>query len=98
MALTKKQVADYYERWLRLPTRDLDDAYGRYSAAKAVAWRDCERRCAEKDGYCLSVITYNTNVFTAGFEYDGEMGKMFYVITPSYTGEICVEDAQNGIF
>lgn len=98
MALSKKQVADYYGRWLRLPARDPDDVYGRYSAAKYRAWRDCERRCAEKNGYCLSVITYNTNVFTAGFMYEGENGKMFYVITPSYTGEMCVEDAQNGIF
>lgn len=97
MALTKRQIADYYRRWLRLPTRDLDDVYGRYSTAKHRAWRDCERRCAEKNGYCLSVITYNTNVFTAGFMYEGEAGKMFYVITPSYTGEICVEDWQNGV-
>lgn len=98
MALTKRRIADYYRRWLMLPTRDLDAVYGRYSSAKAVAWRDCERRCAEKNGYCLSVITYNTNVFTAGFMYDGNPGKMFYVITPSYTGEICVEDAQNEVF
>lgn len=98
MALTKKQTADYYRQWLRLPTRDLDDVYGRYSTAKAVAWRGCERRCAERNGYCLSVITYNTSVFTAGFVYNGEKGKMFYVMTPSHVGEICVEDAHNEIF
>lgn len=98
MALTKGQIADYYRRWLARPEGTLDDAYGRYSPAKYRAWRDCERRCTERNGYGLSVITHNTNVFTAGFMYEGEMGKMFYVITPSYTGEICVEDAQNGIF
>lgn len=78
-----------------MPTRDLDDVYGRYSSAKAVAWRDCERKCAERNGYGLSVITYNTNVFTAGFTYEGEMGKMFFVMMPSYDGEVCVEDYQN---
>lgn len=67
MALTKRQMVDYYKQWLRLPTRDLDKVYGRYSSAKYRAWRDCERRCAERNGYGLSVITHNSNVFTAGF-------------------------------
>lgn len=98
MALTKMQVAAYYQRWLAHPVGDLDDAYGRYSSAKAVAWRNCERKCAERNGYGLSVITYNTNVFTAGFTYEGAQGKMFYVMTPCYDGEICVEDWQNEVF
>lgn len=96
MALTKKQIADYYKQWLRLPTRDLDKVYGRYSSAKAAAWRDCERKCAERNGYGLSVIGRNSSYFSAGFTYEGETGKMFYVMTPSYDGEICVEDYQNG--
>lgn len=98
MALTKKQMADYYKRWLRLPTRNLDEVYGRYSAAKYRAWRTCERMCAERNGYGLSVIGHNCSYFSAGFMYDTAKGKMFHVITPSYDGEICVEDAQNGIF
>lgn len=97
MALTKRQIADYYRRWLAHPEGDLDDAYGRYSSAKAVAWRDCERKCAERDGYGLSVIGHNSSYFSAGFTYTGEMGKMFYVMTPTYDGEICVEDFQNEI-
>ena len=98
MAVAKAKMREYYRAYVGNGVRDLDDVYGRYSTAKKRAWRDCERRCAEKDGYCLSVISHNTNVFTAGFMYEGEAGKMFYVITPSYVGEICVEDAQNGIF
>lgn len=98
MAISKERMRAYYREYVGNGVRDLDDVYGRYSTAKYRAWRDCERRCAERKGYCLSVITHNTNVFTAGFMYDGNPGKMFYVITPSYVGEICVEDAQNGIF
>ena len=98
MAISKAKMREYYRAYVGNGVRDLDDVYSRYSTAKKRAWRDCERRCAEKDGYCLSVISHNTNVFTAGFMYEGEAGKMFYVITPSYVGEICVEDAQNGIF
>lgn len=98
MALTKKKMADYYRQWLRLPTRDLDKVYGRYSSAKAVAWRDCAQKCLERNGYGLSVIGYNSSYFSAGFTYEGETGKMFYVMTPSYNGEICVEDYQNEIF
>ena len=98
MALTKKQITDYYARWLRLPTRDLRDVYASYSAKKARAWRECICKEVEKNGYGLSVLTYNTNVFTAGFTYKGATGKMFYVMTPSYDGEICVEDFQNEVF
>ena len=98
MAIPKSKMLAYYREYVGNGVRDLDDVYGRYSSAKYRAWRDCKRRCAEKNGYCLSVITHNTNVFTAGFMYEGEMGKTFYVITPCYVGEICVEDAQNEIF
>ena len=98
MAISKERMRAYYREYVGNGVRTLDDVYGRYSPAKYRAWRDCERRCAEKGGYCLSVISHNTSYFSAGFMYEGEKGKMFYVITPSYTGEICVEDAQNGIF
>lgn len=98
MAIPKSKMLAYYREYVGNGVRDLDEVYGRYSTAKYRAWRDCKRRCAEKNGYCLSVITHNTNVFTAGFMYEGDAGKMFYAITPCYVGEICVEDAQNEIF
>ena len=97
MAISKARMREYYRAYVGNGVRDLDDVYGRYSAAKYRAWRDCERRCAEKGGYCLSVIGHNCSYFSAGFMYEGEMGKMFYVITPSYVGEICVEDFQNEV-
>ena len=95
MAISEANVYAYYRSYKRKGIRDLDDVYGRYSTAKHRAWRDCERRCAERNGYGLSVIGHNTSYFTAGFVYEGEMGKMFYVMTPRYNGEICVEDYQN---
>lgn len=98
MAISKSKMLAYYRAYVGNGVRDLDDVYGRYSTAKHRAWRDCERRCAERNGYGLSVIGHNCSYFSAGFMYEGDAGKMFYVITPSYTGEICVEDAQNGIF
>lgn len=98
MAIAKSKMREYYRAYVMNGVRDLDDVYGRYSAAKYRAWRDCERRCAERNGYGLSVITRNCNVFTAGFLYEGETGKMFYAITPCYVGEICVEDYQNEVF
>lgn len=94
MAISKERMRAYYRAYVGNGVRDLDDVYGRYSTAKYRAWRDCERRCAEKDGYGLSVISHNTSYFTAGFMYENETGKMFCVITPSYIGEICVEDFQ----
>lgn len=98
MAISKERMRAYYRSYKRNGIRDLDDVYGRYSTAKHRAWRDCERRCAERNGHGLSVIGHNCSYFSAGFMYEGEAGKMFYVITPSYTGEICVEGAQNEVF
>lgn len=98
MAISKERMRAYYRSYKRNGIRELRDVYASYSAKKARAWRDCISDEIEKNGYGLSVLTYNTNVFTAGFMYEGEAGKMFYVITPCYNGEICVEDFQNEVF
>lgn len=68
---------------------DLSDAYGRWSDAKAAAWRYCEARCEAYNGEnrceTLKVISKNTNIFTAGFTFTDEDGnEKFYYITPTY--------------
>lgn len=63
----------------------LSKVYGRYSSAKAAAWEECERICAELDGFNLCVTSANTFVFTAQFEFvNPENGRpMVCHITPA---------------
>lgn len=63
----------------------LSKVYGRYSSAKAAAWGECERICAELDGFNLCVTSANTFVFTAQFEFvNPENGRpMVCHITPA---------------
>ena len=70
----------------------LYDAYGRFSDRKRDAWEYCEKKCSSLAGVNLKVITYNDNVFTAGFEYrDTDDTPMFMYITPSYDIAIYME-------
>jgi hypothetical protein len=64
----------------------LSSVYGRYSDAKARAWRYCEQLCAKHNGWGLKVLSYNTFMFTAGFLFeDPETGVVqFMFITPNY--------------
>jgi hypothetical protein len=57
----------------------LEDVYGRYSAAKAKAFRYCEELCKELNGYDLCITAHNTMAFTVGFEFPHPE-----------TGEVCV--------
>lgn len=98
MAISKTRMYDYYRTYKRNGIRELRDVYASYSAKKARAWRDCIGDEIEKNGYGLSVLTYNTNVFTAGFIYDSPNGKVFRVITPSNYGEIIIGGDENEIF
>lgn len=47
----------------------LSEVYGRYSSAKAAAWEECERICAELDGRNLCITSSNVFVFIAQFEF-----------------------------
>ena len=63
----------------------LADAYGSYSSAKASAWKHCEEKRDDYDGWGLKVLSHNTYMFTAGFEFENpETGAIaLYIITPS---------------
>lgn len=64
----------------------LYDAYNKVSDAKLKAWAYCRELCAKYDGFNLKVVSFNTFVFTAGFEFvNKETGECMYMhITPNY--------------
>ena len=63
----------------------LADAYGRYSKAKADAWKYCEEKRDKYEGWGLKVLSHNSFMFTAGFEFENpETGAIaLCIITPS---------------
>lgn len=90
------QVKAYYESYRRAVSkhgyRGIFDCYNNPSWAKIKAERDIVTECYKKGGYAYSVISYNTSIFTCGylFNRDGEL--WFAVHTPSYYGEMKVEE------
>lgn len=90
------QVKSYYERYMwkvnEYGYRYLCDCYKNPSWAKVIAEREIVEECINKGGYAYSVISYSTSMFTCGylFNRDGEL--WFAVHTPSYYGEMKVEE------
>ena len=82
----ERQARKHYQAWERSEDYALEFAYKSFSVYKARAWRYCLEKQAELNGRGLKVITHNSNIFTAGFEYYDEEAQTvkFYYITPSY--------------
>ena len=82
----ERQARNHYKAWERSGDYTLDFVYGSYSANKARAWRHCQEKATELNGYELKAISHNRRIFTAGFEYYDEKAQTvkFYYITPSY--------------
>ena len=82
-----KKIRNYEDilyRYYRSGASELSDVYGRYSEAKRRAWKSCEALCDEIGGYDLRVVSYNSNIFTAGFRYRNMRGdQCFCYITRS---------------
>ena len=90
----KRQAKARFLDWAQSDLYNLDCCYKSYSDAKDRAWRYCMDLCNRLGGCSLRVITYNTNIFTCGFEYyDTYTGKMcFMYITPNYNCAIPFEE------
>ena len=82
----ERQARNHYKEWKRSKDYALNSVYGSYSVYKARAWRYCQEKQLELNGYGLKVITHTYQMFTAGFEYYNEKDgtAKFYYITPSY--------------
>jgi hypothetical protein len=78
----KKQALAHYEQWTNSKLTALP--YKTCSLAKKRAWSYCKDLCNRLAGKNLKVITYNTNMFTAGFEFALDSQRMFMYITKSY--------------
>lgn len=88
----ERNARNHYEAWKQSKDYSLEFVYGRFSANKARAWRYCQERQAKLNGYGLKIISYNSQKFTAGFEYmDSDAGEArFYYIAPLFDWDIPV--------
>ena len=91
MTSRERAAHAHYPAYFRSNATDLYDVYSRCSAAKRHAWDYCRKLCLDKNGRGLRIISGNSFMFTAGFEFpDPETGvRMFMYITPNY--DVAVE-------
>ena len=70
MYIAGKKARYYVSKYnsIRYPL-SLDDVYKSCSAAKRGAWKYCQSKCDRMNGRHLTVLSQNTNFFTAAFEY-----------------------------
>ena len=84
MSKLKEQlyITDLYER---ATATTLAEVYGRDSAKKKEAFDYCQKLMAKHNGWGLKILSHNTFVFTAGFEFvSDETGAInIMYITPS---------------
>lgn len=70
MYITGKKARSYVNQYSRIYIPlTLDDVYKSYSVAKLHAWEYCQRKCDKMNGRRLTVLSHNSNFFTAAFEY-----------------------------
>lgn len=81
----KKQVLNAFNTYKNgLYCRNLYDCYANPSKAKEWYYNQCKEVCVENDGYGLTVLSYNTYVFTVAFIGFRWGEKCFFFITPNH--------------
>ena len=88
--MQNSRVREYWERYVFnvgcRGTKQLHDVYNEWSDAKQEAWNQITKECADRNGFKLSIITYNVHYFTAGYMYKDSDKLMFQVHTYTDSG------------
>lgn len=88
--MQKSKVRGYWERYVFNVgchgTRHLHDVYCKCSDIKQNAWDRIAKECADRNGFKLSVITYNAQYYTVGYMYKENDKLMFCVHTSAEYG------------
>lgn len=82
--MTHKQIYQIIARHAKSNCYTLDDCYKSYSEYKDKAFVDCIFTTDLYNGFNGKIISYNSHIFTYGFNYyNGYGDKMFMYITPT---------------
>ena len=76
-----KQVMGAYNRFRFYEGRTLWDCYNNPSRAKENAWEYCNNLCNAMGGNDLTVVGYNSTLFSAGFTCKHNNRDIFVYIT-----------------
>lgn len=90
--MTKSQAQGAYQRFLRSDDATLDEAYGRYSRAKANAYEYCRDREREFSSYDGVITGHNCMTFSYAFTGLCEGKRYFVYITKDHDYAIALED------
>ncbi len=79
------------EAYFRSSNRTLGEVYGNYSANKEKAYRWCESRRLELNGFDVKIPTHNQMVFTYAFRYHKEGKVWLHYETHMNTYDFAIE-------
>lgn len=92
MYITGKKARSYVNQYERIYIPlTLDDVYKSYSVAKLHAWEYCQRMCDKMNGRRLTVLSHNSNFFTAAFEYTHPDTGVFMLHVETYANSYDME-------
>lgn len=69
MRITGKKARSFVNQYNNAPYRTIHDCYKQPSQRKVAAWGYCIRKCGEMDGHNITVLSYNSQTFTAAWYY-----------------------------
>ena len=75
--MTKNQIKEKYQQYLKTPLRYVADVYARPSANKCIAERNIIKYMLNNNGYGYRVMSFNSSFFTVGYIIRNEKGKYF---------------------
>ena len=75
--MTKNQIKEKYQQYLKTPLRYVADVYVRPSVNKCIAERNIIKYMLNNDGYGYRVMSHNSQMFTVGYIIRTEKGKCF---------------------
>ena len=75
--MTKNQLKEKYQQYLKTPVQRVNDVYVRPSVYKERAERNILAYMLNNDGYGYRVMSHNAQMFTVGYIIRNEKGKCF---------------------
>ena len=75
--MTKNQLKEKYQQYLKTPSRCVKDVYARPTISKRRAELDIINYLVDQNGYGYRVMSFNTSFFTVGYIIRNDEGKLF---------------------
>lgn len=85
MTRRQKECLSKYNYAIKNEYKSIKFCYSRPSKTKLNIWNDIVMQCHELNGFGLTVVSYNVNIFTAAFKYKKDGKERLVYFAPSYT-------------